>query len=370
VAQGSVISTAYCYPLDFHIVCDFVRPQISAYYHFLRFQSYSHCSEIRRSDGLQFISFGSTLGFVLLKGETETPLPTPPHLLRFCWFASVAERPTAHHFLEPTARGSKVFFFGPAFTIDNTYFQLFANRFYRYISATFSQWIAILPTTFSTRYSHTILVGPHIETTNTSSTTSSPLPTLMPSPITPLIPTLVALPPSPTTPVSILYTMATVPKTMPARGHATAPKFISSQPRELPRYFNELNNLFQDANITDEGIKKAQACRYVDIDESELWQVLPEYTNNSYDKWKNAVLTLYPGAMEDCKWSMADLDQLLGSTSHMGIMNLDEYAEYYRKFFTITQFLIGKLRLSESEQRRLFLARLSAVVMGQDRAVT
>jgi len=148
--------------------------------------------------------------------------------------------------------------------------------------------------------------------------------------------------------------MATVPKTMPARGHATAPKFISSQPRELPRYFNELNNLFQDANITDEGIKKAQACRYVNIDESELWQVLPEYTNNSYDEWKKAVLTLYPGAMEDHKWSMADLDQLLGSTSRMGIMNSDEYAEYYRKFFTITQFLIGKSRLSESEQSRLF----------------
>jgi len=165
---------------------------------------------------------------------------------------------------------------------------------------------------------------------------------LTPSPITPLLLTLVTLPPSPTTPALILYTMATVPKTMPARGHVTVPKFISLQPRELPHYFNELNNLFQDANITDEGIKKAQACQYVNIDESKLWQALPEYTNNSYDKWKKAVLTLYPGAMEDRKWSMADLDQLLGSTSCMGIMNSDEYAEYYRKFFTITQFLIGK----------------------------
>jgi len=68
-------------PLDFHIICDFVRPQLSAYYHFLRFQSYSHCLEIRHSDRLQFTLSGSTLGFVLLKGETETPLPTPPHLL-------------------------------------------------------------------------------------------------------------------------------------------------------------------------------------------------------------------------------------------------------------------------------------------------
>jgi len=58
--------------------------------------------------------------------------------------------------------------------------------------------------------------------------------------------------------------------------------------------------------------------------------------------------------MEDHKWSMADLDQLLGSTSCMGIMNLDKYAEYYCKFFTITQFLIRKSWLSESEQSRLF----------------
>jgi len=114
------------------------------------------------------------------------------------------------------------------------------------------------------------------------------------------------------------------------------PKFISSQPRELPCYFNKLNNLFQDASITDEGIKKAQVCWYVDINKSELWQALPEYTSKTYDDWKKAVLALYPGATEDHKWSMADLDQLLGSTSHMGLMNSEEYAEYYHKFFTIT----------------------------------
>jgi len=73
------------------------------------------------------------------------------------------------------------------------------------------------------------------------------------------------------------------------------PKFIS---RELPHYFNELNN-FQDANITDEGIKKVQACWYVDIDESKLWQALPEYTSKTYDDWKKAVLALYPGVTED-----------------------------------------------------------------------
>jgi len=71
---------------------------------------------------------------------------------------------------------------------------------------------------------------------------------------------------------------------MPARGHVTTPKFISSQPRELPCYFNKLNNLFQDVNITDKGIKKAQACWYVNIDKSKLWQALPEYTSKTYEE--------------------------------------------------------------------------------------
>jgi len=195
---------------------------------------------------------------------------------------------------------------------------------------------------------------PRIMISNPSLTTSSPLPTLTPSPTLPLTLTQIALPPSPIITTATQSTMAAVLKTMPARGHPTAPKFILLQLQELPQYFNELNNLFQNVNIIDEGIKKVQACQYVDIDESELWQALPEYTNNSYNEWKKAVLILYLGVMEDRKWFMADLDQLLGSTSCMGTMNSEEYAKYYHKFFTITQFLIEKLQLSESEQSRLF----------------
>jgi len=48
-------------PLDFYIICNFVRHQLSAYHHLLQFQSYSHSLEICCSDRLQFTSFGSTL---------------------------------------------------------------------------------------------------------------------------------------------------------------------------------------------------------------------------------------------------------------------------------------------------------------------
>jgi len=132
------------------------------------------------------------------------------------------------------------------------------------------------------------------------------------------------------------------------------PKFILLQPRELPCYFNELNILFQDVSITDKGIKKAQACWYVDIDKSELWQVLPDTLQRHMKIGRKLYLPSTQRRLKIASGSMANLDQLLRSTLHMGIMNSEEYAKCYCKFFNITQFLIRKLWLSESEQSHLF----------------
>jgi len=120
---------------------------------------------------------------------------------------------------------------------------------------------------------------------------------------------LITLQPPPITTTAIQSAMAMVLKAMPASqrscDHAQI-HIVTTKGASM--LLNKLNNLFQNVNITDEGIKKVQACRYVNINKSELWQALPEYTSKTYDNWKKAVLALYPGATEDCKWSMADLD--------------------------------------------------------------
>lgn len=63
--------------------------------------------------------------------------------------------------------------------------------------------------------------------------------------------------------------------TMPARNHSTAPAFDPAKPRELRRYFQELETLLDAAAIVDEQEKKKQACRYLSVDDAELWKKFP-----------------------------------------------------------------------------------------------
>jgi hypothetical protein len=66
---------------------------------------------------------------------------------------------------------------------------------------------------------------------------------------------------------------------MPPRGHGSTPKFIPDVPRELQRYFKELELLFGPAQVVDDTEKKKHACRYVDINTTDLWEA------NEFVKW-------------------------------------------------------------------------------------
>ena len=83
---------------------------------------------------------------------------------------------------------------------------------------------------------------------------------------------------------------------MPARGHSTAPKFEGNNPRELQRYFTELEHLFTTCNVTADDVKKAHTVRYVDIDTEDSWRQLATFAAGTYAAFKASVLTLYPGA--------------------------------------------------------------------------
>jgi hypothetical protein len=115
--------------------------------------------------------------------------------------------------------------------------------------------------------------------------------------------------------------MAT-PSQMPARGHSTAHTFDPTHPRELRRYFNELELLFSDSNITAPGIMKKHACHYLDIDTSELWESIPEYAPSiSFDDFRIAVHRLYPSSEDDRKFSISDMDKLSGEQLRIGIQH-------------------------------------------------
>ena len=142
---------------------------------------------------------------------------------------------------------------------------------------------------------------------------------------------------------------------MPSRGHPTAPRFDPARPRELWRYFDELELLFVQCEITDPVKQKKFARHYVDIDTSDLWGSIPQFAPAfSFDSFIDAIIEFYPGAEDSRKWTLADLDALIGERTRLGIRNVTDLGNYHRSFLNITQYLRKKGRIADLEQSRAY----------------
>jgi hypothetical protein len=144
---------------------------------------------------------------------------------------------------------------------------------------------------------------------------------------------------------------------MPFRGEWCAPSFNKAKPRELVRFFKELERLFVRAAVTSEEEKKEQVLRYIDFEIEEFWETLPEYKNPlaTYDEFKAAILSLYPDASGDYIYSLSDVDFLIRERQELGINNATDLADFHLRFHMITSWLVDKKHLSDLEQRRAYI---------------
>ena len=76
-------------------------------------------------------------------------------------------------------------------------------------------------------------------------------------------------------------------KQMPSYRHHTAPKFTEDQPREFKKFFEELANLFGPANIVMDADKKSQPVRYIEVDTSDVWRSLPEFSSEEESSYED-----------------------------------------------------------------------------------
>ena len=151
--------------------------------------------------------------------------------------------------------------------------------------------------------------------------------------------------------------MAALPIPMPLRNEETAPTFDTSQPRELPRYFEDLEELMDRAQIASETDKKKQAVRYVSFDTEQLWKAIPEFKNPSisYQEFKQAILVHYPDATDDFIYSIRDLDLLISERHRLGISSAKDLSDYHLHFMAITTWLIDRQQLDDIERRRAYI---------------
>ncbi|KAJ7028932.1 hypothetical protein C8F04DRAFT_1265497 [Mycena alexandri] len=143
---------------------------------------------------------------------------------------------------------------------------------------------------------------------------------------------------------------------MPARNDCIAPVFDSHRPRELRRYFSDLDYLFSRSSITDNLQKKFHATYFLRLDDQDLWETVPEFTDPaaSFAQFTDAIFRLYPEADPSRRYSRTDLDALVAEFSSHHSPSRARFLEFYRTFLTISSFLCAKHRLSVFEQSRIF----------------
>jgi hypothetical protein len=95
-------------------------------------------------------------------------------------------------------------------------------------------------------------------------------------------------------------------------------------------YFKELELLLGPAQIVDNAEKKKHACRYVDINTIDLWEAIPEFDGTkTFDDFKAAIFKLYPSSESERKWTIANMDKLVGEQLRMGILDISDLRNYY-----------------------------------------
>lgn len=144
---------------------------------------------------------------------------------------------------------------------------------------------------------------------------------------------------------------------MPARGERAAPTFDQNKPRELLRFFEDLEYLFARASLEDEAEKKKHALRYVTFEVEQIWKNFSEYTDplKTYKDFKAAILLYYPDVAGDYAYSMNDMDRLIGERQRIGMSTTDDLSDYHIKFLSITNWLMDRKQLSLLEQERNYI---------------
>src|SRR6266550_1966273 len=112
--------------------------------------------------------------------------------------------------------------------------------------------------------------------------------------------------------------------------------------------------------IVNDQERKRQVVRYIDFDDSELWQLIPEFAEStSYADFRVAVLRLYPGASDTALYSFPDLESIILQQQSLDVSSVEELAAYHRRFLSVSQYLIKHGRYTEIEQSRDFVRSLA-----------
>ncbi|KAJ7140797.1 hypothetical protein C8R44DRAFT_604840, partial [Mycena epipterygia] len=98
---------------------------------------------------------------------------------------------------------------------------------------------------------------------------------------------------------------------VPRPWESNVPKFTTDDKEDLQDFIEQVTDIINLAQITDEQEKKQLLTSYLPAKKREIWRALVEYAaGTSYADFKKAVLKAYPEVKEDLDGTLEELVKL------------------------------------------------------------
>jgi len=150
-------------------------------------------------------------------------------------------------------------------------------------------------------------------------------------------------------------------KTMISPAARDAPKFSSDKPQELRRFLRLMEDLWKEASITDDEEKKASLGKYADHESEEEWKAFENYPRgNSWDKFKEELITNYPEAAEAERGTPARIKQVCKDSRGIKLGDLGALYAFRRAFMAEAKKLTqAPAAMANRELVEMFIGTLS-----------
>ncbi|KAH9475643.1 hypothetical protein JR316_0011198 [Psilocybe cubensis] len=102
----------------------------------------------------------------------------------------------------------------------------------------------------------------------------------------------------------------TMTKDLPAAGERGAPKFIDTEPEELLRFLEAVDELYKKCEITNDNDKKKAVGKYVSAQTEAQWKAFKTYKTGTWEEFKTEVTASYPEVVLLERGSITALDKL------------------------------------------------------------
>jgi hypothetical protein len=154
---------------------------------------------------------------------------------------------------------------------------------------------------------------------------------------------------------------------MPKPGQKNAPAFDTDKPEELGRFFERVEDWFEDEGIVSDVEKKKRIVRYLDPDSETQWKALSKFEDGTYAEFKAQVMKSYPAAEDVMKGSVAALKRKIKRIGPVEADDRDELLSLIRVMKAEVSKLkrINPLIHTNRELVELFLSRLSVDFAGR-----